>query len=198
MAVEPIDFDVALSGRPRLEGDAPGPDEPEGLGPPPIEELPAPPVPGWTPQEAARVVGGGVANVTIILYAMRWKAAPAAELAPAIAGNPEVEFPLMGAGLAPVLDLVAPKGSPAAIGVSLTAGIGEVVTAIARRSDVLQQPPRKRAPGPGAPAPQGAPAPASPQAPAPAPEREGGKFRFEGKALEVLRDEPELTGVGIE
>lgn len=148
---------------------------------------------GWTPQEAAQVVGGVVANLTLALYAIRWHAPPAAELWPAIAGNPTTEFPLMGAGLAPVLDFMAPKGSAAAIGVSLTAGLGELVGAIARRSSVLDvPPPAKPSPGatPSSPAPTTAPAEASPGS---------NGFRFRGPGLEVLdRAESPLAGMGIE
>jgi hypothetical protein len=142
-------------------------------------------VTGWSQDEAAQVVGGMVANLTIVLYAVKWKAPPPMELAPQIAGNPKAEFPLLGAGLAPILDFVAPKGSAAAVGVSLTAGVGELLAAVARRSAVLQVAPKDK------PRPAAGGAPEAATAPAPAPSS-GNGFRYSGDALRVLQggDDP--------
>ena len=180
---EAVEFDVPSAGAPALDGGevAQGPD---------AAAQPATvlmPVPGWTQKEAARVVGGLVANVTLAMYAFRWRTAPAPELWPAIAGDPEREFPLMGAGLAPVLDFLAPKGSAAAVGVSLTAGGGEIIGAMARRWEVINTAPSR-------PRPAAAPT-AEPQAAA-APSGEG--FRFTGEALRVLQSDEAYAGVGVE
>lgn len=184
-----VEFDVQASAEgPKLEGQEASP--PEGSAETATALMP---VPGWTAPEAARVVGGAVANVTLMLYALRHHAPPAPELWPAIAGDPEREFPLMGAGLAPVLDFIAPKGSLAAIGVSLTAGLGELIGAMARRAPVLATPPPPKAqPGPAA------AAEADPRRAA-APSEEGGGFRYQGDQLRVLREaENPLVGFGVE
>lgn len=184
---DPVDFELVAGGEPNL-GDQ------EGAGPDPLAEGVSilAPVVGWTAQEAAKVVGGLVANLTLALYAFKHQAPPPAELWPYIAGHPEQEFPLMGAGLAPVLDFVAPKGSAAAVGVSLTAGAGELIGAFARRAPIINTPPPEKARPAGS-----APSPAAQPSPAPA----GGEargFRFSGEALRVLQpDEGPLPGVGI-
>lgn len=181
---EPVEFEVPDAGEPAL-GDA---------AQPPSDIKLLAPIPGWTPDEAAQVVGGMVANVTIVLYAVKWKAPPPMELAPAIAGNPALEFPLLGAGLAPMLDLIAPKGSPQATGVSLAAGVGELVSAIARRSAVLNVPPKQDRPPVGAPA--AAAAPQQPATAAPAPD---GGFRFNRDQLTVLaRAQNPYADLGME
>jgi hypothetical protein len=185
---EAVEFDIPDAGAPRLDGqDAPDVSQ----GPDPHAQLPLPlmPVPGWTQEEASRVVGGAIANVTLLMYAVRWHEAPAPELWPVIAGDPEREFPLMGAGLAPVLDFIAPKGSPQAVGVSLTAGVGEVIGAMARRWPVVNTaPPKARA----APAPAAAPAAAAGAS-------EGQGFKFTGDQLRVLeRADEGLAAMGIE
>lgn len=179
---EAVEFEVPSAGAPILDGQ-------EGPGQaPPVEELAAAvPVPGWTQQEAARVIGGLVSGLTTAMYVIRYQAPPAAELVPHIAGDPEREFPLLGMSLAPILDLVAPKGSPAAIGVGLGAGVSEVMTAMARRGGVLNSPPPKA---------RAADAAAEPAAAAP-PDGQG--FRYRGDLLRVLQhDEAVLTGTGIE
>lgn len=147
-------------------------------------------VPGWTQVEAARVIGGLVAGITTALYVVKHQAPPAVELVPAIAGDPEREFPLLGMSLAPILDLVAPKGSAAAIGVGLGAGVSELMTAMARRMPVLAVSPNSKA--------MGAPAPAA-AAPErrPAPGGNAGGFKFSGDALRVLSHEQPLTGLGL-
>lgn len=140
---------------------------------------------GWTPEEASSVVGGMVANLTIVMYAMKWRATPPMELMPVIAGDPKTEFPMLGISLAPILDILAPKGGAAAVGVSLSAGVGEIVGAVARRSQVLMTaPPQKQAP-----APRPGPAP-QPQAPV----EESGSFKFSGDQLRVLQSPYEQLG----
>jgi hypothetical protein len=184
---EAVEFDVPAAGAPNLDGQGGGPDVSQGPDGFAAGATPLMPVPGWTQDEAARVVGGAIANVTLLMYAVRWHEAPAPELWPVIAGDPEREFPLMGAGLAPVLDFLAPKGSPQAVGVSLTAGVGEVIGAMARRWQVVNTaPPKTR--------------PASPTAePAPAASSEAQGFRYSGEALRVLeRAEEPMVGFGLE
>lgn len=181
-----IEIEVPAAGAPALEGQD-GPPVTEGPDQFAAAATSLMPVPGWTQDEAARVVGGVLANVTLVMYAMRWHAAPAPELWPVIAGDPPREFPLMGAGLAPVLDFLAPKGSAAAVGVSLTAGIGEVIGAMARRWEVVNTAPPTARPAAG-------PAPAPTPSPAPSGD---GAFRFSRSELRVLEDGP-LAGLGIE
>lgn len=183
---EPVEFEVPSAGAPVLDGQD-GPEVTEGPDQFAAAATSLMPVPGWTQDEAARVVGGVVANVTLVMYWARWKGAPAPELWPVIAGDPPREFPLMGAGLAPVLDFLAPKGSAAAVGVSLTAGVGEIIGAMARRWEVVNTAPPVGRPAAAAAPP---PAPARPAAP------EGG-FRFSRSELRVLEDSP-LAGLGIE
>lgn len=184
---EAVEFEVPDPGSPNL---GEGGDVSEGPDANAQAAIPLMPVPGWTQDEAAGVVGGLLANATLVLYYMRWQKPPALELWPAIAGDPPREFPLMGAGLAPVLDFVAPKGSPQAIGVSISAGLGEVVRAMATRWPLVNTPPARAAAA-------GAPAPA-PAAAAPAAEGEG--FRFRGADLRVLEraEESAYAGVGLE
>jgi hypothetical protein len=188
---EAVEFDVPDPGTPRLDGQEgddqvqPGPDAAAGAA------TALMPVPGWTPQEAAQVVGGLVANLTLAMYAIRWQQAPAPALWPHIAGQPQQEFPLMGAGLAPVLDFIAPKGSVQAIGVSLTAGVGELIGAMARRWEVVNTAPPKA---------QGAGQPVAEQPAGPPASSEAGQgFHFKGEALHVLRraDDSPLVGLGL-
>lgn len=184
MSTDAAVFEVPSAGAPNLDGQdgAPVQQGPDAFA---TNATALMPVPGWTQDEAARVVGGLVANVTLLMYVMRWQAAPAAELWPAIAGDPPSEFPLMGAGLAPVLDFIAPKGSLQAVGVSLTAGLGEFIGAMARRAPVINTPPPKaRSDTPAG------------ERPAPAAPSEAGGFRFTGDALRVL--EQPYAGVGVE
>lgn len=181
-----VEFDVREAGPPNLDGQdgAPvtqGPDEFAGAA------TALMPVPGWTQQEAARVIGGLVAGVTTAMYVVRYREAPAAELVPYIAGQPEQEFPLLGMSLAPILDMLAPKGSAAAIGVGLGAGISEVMGAIARRMPVLATPPKAR------PA-----AAAAPDVTASAAPSEGRGFHFSGDQLRMLDGDPALAGIGLE
>lgn len=185
---EAVEFEVPDPGTPSLNGQ-----DGEGVtsGPDPFADAATAlmPVPGWTQQDAARVIGGLVAGLTTAMYVVRYKAAPAAELVPYIAGHPEQEFPLLGMSLAPILDLIAPKGSAAAVGVGLGAGISEVMGAMARRMPVLATPPPKARPG----------AAAAPDTAAPAAPSEGRGFRFRAEDLHVLRqDEQPLAGLGIE
>lgn len=185
--MEAVEFHVPDAGAPRLEGQADG-DQVE-RGPDPYAEAATAlmPVPGWTAQEAAQVVGGLVANLTLAMYAIRWQQAPGPELWPRIAGDPQREFPLMGAGLAPVLDFLAPKGSAAAIGVSLTAGVGELIGAMARRWDVVNTAPSQSPVAPAA------------EAPTAPPPTEGEGFKYQGAELRVLRQaEGAYAGIGIE
>jgi len=191
--VNEVAYDVEDPGAPRLDGAEDG-DQVEAAAPDELGDQVAKPslMPsGWTEGEAARVVGGMVAGLTTVLYAMRYRQPPAVELVPAIAGDPEREFPLLGMSLAPILDMMAPKGSPAAIGVGLGAGLSELLGAVARRAPVLATPPA----GAGAPlrvtsAPTPAPAP-------PAAEDTPGNFRFTGADLEVLRGGPEPAYAGF-
>jgi hypothetical protein len=184
---EAVEFEVQDHGQPVLDGQPAA----DGQQAPPVDEpLAAVPVPGWTQQEAARVIGGLVAGITTAMYVFRFQAAPAPELVPAIAGDPEREFPLLGMSLAPILDLVAPKGSAAAVGVGLGAGVSELMGAMARRMPVLQSPPPQQRPqGP----------PPAPAAARPAPAEGATGFRFSGDALHVLRrEEDALLGTGLE
>lgn len=188
MSAEPVEFEVPSGGAPALDGQdgdqvSSGPDQFADAA------TALMPVPGWTQQEAARVIGGLVSGITTALYVIRYQGPPAAELVPHIAGNPDQEFPLLGMSLAPILDLIAPKGSAAAVGVGLGAGISEVMGAMARRMPVLATPPPKARPG-------AAPAADAPASAAPS---EARGFRFRGEALHVLeRAEGPLTGFGIE
>lgn len=188
---EPVVFDVPESGAPALEG-GDQPSQPAGA----VDQLPQVlVVPGWTQEEAARVIGGAVAGLTTVLYVMRYQAPPAAELVPAIAGDPEREFPLMGMSLAPILDLLAPKGSPQAVGVGLGAGFYELMGAMARRLPVLQVAPRDAAP---APRPAAAAAPSQAATAGAATSGEG--FKYSGEQLRVLQREAaaeSLAGLGI-
>lgn len=182
---EPSEFEVTVGGAPKLDDSQDVQDGPDQYASAATALIP---LPGWTQDEAARVVGGMVANATLVMYVVRWRAAPAPELWPLIAGDPPREFPLLGAGLAPVLDFLAPKGSLPAIGVSLTAGAGEVIGAMARRWEVVNTAP----PPPARPA----AAPAEPRAAA-APTGEG--FRFTGEGLRILREQDGYAvGMGIE
>lgn len=181
---EPVEFEVPDAGAPRLDGQDAG-DVQSGPDAFAQQATVLMPVPGWTQDEAAKVVGGLVANVTLLMYAVRWHEAPAPELWPYIAGNPEQEFPLMGAGLAPVLDFLAPKGSPQAVGVSLSAGVGEIIGAMARRWQVVNTAPPKAQPGAGR------------AAEPPAASSEAGGFKFSGEALRVLQGDESLTGLGL-
>jgi len=186
---EAVEFDVVDAGAPRLDGQD-GPDVTQGPDPYAQAATSLMPVPGWTQDEAARVVGGAIANVTLLMYAVRWHEAPAPELWPVIAGDPEREFPLMGAGMAPILDFIAPKGSPQAVGVSLTAGVGEVIGAMARRWQVVNTapPPKARPAETRAAEPQHAAA-----------SSEGQGFRYTGDQLRVLeRADEGLGAMGIE
>lgn len=182
---EAVEFDVVNAGAPALDGQ--GGDQ---VGPDQVAEGTAAvvAVPGWTQAEAARVIGGLVAGLTTAMYVIRYQAPPAAELVPQIAGDPEREFPLLGMSLAPILDVIAPKGSAAAVGVGLGAGISEVMGAMARRMPVLATPPPKARPG--------AAAAADPKASAAPPEARG--FHFTGEELRVLQDEQPLAGIGLE
>lgn len=184
---EAVEFDVPDAGAPRLDGQE-GPEVTQGPDPYADAATALMPVPGWTQAEAARVIGGLVAGVTTAMYIVRYQAPPAAELVPYIAGNPEQEFPLLGMSLAPILDLIAPKGSAMAVGVGLGAGVSELMGAMARRMPVLATPPPKARPG-------AAPAADAPASAAPS---EGRGFQFTGKELRVLDDEQPLTGLGIE
>lgn len=184
---EAVEFDVVDPGAPNLDGQD-GTPVTEGPDAYATAATPLMPVPSWTQDEAARVVGGLVANITLAMYAFRWQAAPAPELWPRIAGDPVCEFPLMGAGLAPVLDFLAPKGSAAAVGVSLTAGAGEVIGAMARRWDVINTAPPAAQPPPRA-VPAEQPAAAAASAPR--------SFRFRSGELRVLQDDA-LAGLGLD
>ena len=189
---EAVEFAVPDAGAPRLDGQEGGDQVQQGPDLQAEQATALMPVPSWTQDEAAQVVGGLVANVTLAMYAFRWHEAPAPELWEAIAGDPKREFPLMGSGLAPVLDFLAPKGTPQAVGVSLTAGAGEVIGAMARRWAVINTAPPPKAQRP-------APAAAAQPASAPGPEDGGEGFRFRGPQLEVLRRaESPLAGMGIE
>lgn len=184
---EPMEFEVPDAGTPNLGDAGERPDGPD----PYTEPSALVPVLGWTADEAAKVVGGMVANVTLALYAFKHKAPPPVAIWPYIAGNPGQEFPLLGAGLAPVLDFVAPKGGAAAVGVSLTAGAGELIGAFARRAPLLNTPPSSSSPS--------APAPAAAE-PRPAAASNGesaGGFKFKGDALRVLQREEPLSGLGL-
>jgi hypothetical protein len=187
---EPVEFETGDVGAPRLDGQ----DAPEGAEQtytdPYAEQAAAMAMPaGWTPGEAAQVVGGLVATITTAVYAMRWQAVPSPDLVPHIAGNPEQEFALLGMSLAPVLDRIAPKGSAAAVGVGLGAGVSEVLGAMVRRMPVLSVPPPDRRRQTAA-APQPAPA---------AQGEESGGFRYSGDQLRVLqRADSPLTGMGLE
>jgi len=185
---EAVEFDVPDAGAPNLDGQEGGPDVTEGPDPYAQQATPLMPVPGWTQQEAARVIGGLVGGITTAMYVIRYQAPPAAELVPYIAGNPEQEFPLLGMSLAPILDMIAPKGSAAAVGVGLGAGVSEVMGAMARRMPVLATPPPKARAG-------RAPTAEQPQPAAPS---EGKGFRFSGDALRVLQQDDALAGMGIE
>lgn len=178
---DPVEFDVPEAGEPRL-GDDLGDGYSSDAVPPTQPVI----ITGWTPEEAARVVGGIVSGITTAMYVIRYQAPPGAELVPYIAGDPPREFPLLGAGLAPVLDALAPKGSPAAVGVSLGAGISELMGAMARRMPVLRTPPpQQRTPPPTPP-------------PAPAAAAEAGGFRYSGSELRVLqRDEDAYAAMGV-
>lgn len=189
MSPEAVEFDVPAAGAPNLDGQG-GPEVSQGQDPYAQQATALMPVPGWTQDEAAKVVGGMVANVTLLMYAMRWHQAPAPNLWPLIAGEPESEFPLMGAGLAPVLDFIAPKGSPQAVGVSLGAGVGELIGAMARRWEVVNTAPPTARPGAAA---------ASTEPRASAAPSEGEGFRFRGPDLRVLAQaEHPLAGFGFE
>jgi hypothetical protein len=184
-----VEFDVGDVGTPRLDGQEES--SAEEVAPQPVTTLAV--VVGWTPEEASKVVGGLVANITLALYLARHHAPPPVELWPFIAGDPVSEFPLLGTGLAPVLDFVAPKGSPAAVGVSLGAGAGELIGAFARRAQLLDT----------APAPQGRPAaPASATRPAEpaaaAANGDGRGFRFSSDQLRVIEDGDSLAGLGLQ
>jgi hypothetical protein len=186
---EAVEFDVLDAGPPRLDGQEGGDQVEQGADPSAEQASAVVPVPGWTQKEAAQVIGGMVAGLTTALYVVKHQAPPPAELVPYIAGNPEQEFPLLGMSLAPILDMLAPKGSPQAIGVGLGAGLSEVMTAIARRVPVINTPPPKAQQGP---------APAA-ERPAPAAASDGEGFRFKGDALHVLqRAETPLEGFGIQ
>lgn len=181
---EAVEFDVPSAGAPHLDGGDQVTDGPDAAA---AAATPLIPAPGWTQDEAARVVGGLVANLTLAMYGMRWHAIPEPELWPALAGDPPNEFPLMGAGVAPVLDFLAPKGSPQAIGVSLTAGTSEIFAAMARRWEVINTAPPTARPTP-------APA-ADPRAPAASSEA---GFRYRGDQLRVLESDGALAGLGFE
>lgn len=186
---EPVEFEVEDTGAPRLgeQASADAAENPEPTAAAGVLVT----VPGWTQDEAARVVGGGIANLTLLLYVTRWHAAPAPELWPVIAGDPPREFPLLGAGLAPVLDFLAPKGSAAAVGVSLTAGMGEVIGAMARRMHVLAAPPQAQLAG--APAPEAGPPPDGVGA-----EAARDRFHFTPEQLRVIqRAQDPMAGMGI-
>lgn len=182
-----IEIEVHDAGAPLLDGQEGGAEQ---AVPDPYADIAAAVVPGWTQAEAARVIGGMVAGLTTALYLVRYQAPPAPELVPAIAGQPEQEFPLLGMSLAPILDLIAPKGSAAAIGVGLGAGISEVMGAMVRRMPVLSTPPPDRRPA----APPHAAAPPADAAAA------GDGFRYRGPELEVLRraETSPLTGLGLD
>lgn len=182
----PIEFDVPEQGTPNLEDsptDDQSPDQPA------LTAIAAPV--GWTPEEAAHVVGGAVSLITTAMYLVKYHQPPAAELVPMIAGNPPLEFPLMGAGLAPILDLVAPKGSAAAVGVSLGAGVSELMGAMARRMPVMAIAPKQK---PAAPV--GNPANQPPAAAPPEPPSNGG-FRFRRDELSVLQDQDAYASMGV-
>lgn len=186
---EPMEFEVPDPGAPNL-GDGAG-EQAQGQDPSADAAALAAVVPGWTQAEAARVIGGLVAGITTAMYVLKHHAPPAVELVPAIAGDPEREFPLLGMSLAPILDAVAPKGSAAAVGVGLGAGVSELMTAMARRMPVLAVAPQQKA--------MGAPAPAAAAQPRQAPAGDGGGFKFSGDALRVLRNQEQpLIGMGIE
>jgi hypothetical protein len=186
---ETVEFDVPDAGAPNL-GDQDDSGSAPDTGADSFPLLAA--IPGWTPQEAAKVVGGMVANVTLALYAWRHHAPPPVELWPYIAGEPEREFPLLGAGLGPVLDFLAPKGSAAAVGVSLSAGTGELIGAFARRAPILDTPPKDaRSATPAA-------RPAERPAPAPAAAENGRGFRFRADDLRVLQPDDPLMGLGLQ
>jgi hypothetical protein len=191
---EPVEFELGDSGAPRLSGQEGQEGQEQPYADPYAEQAAAAMVAplGWTPDEGARVIGGLVATVTTILYAIRYKAPPAPALVPAIAGDPEREFPLLGMSLVPVLDVIAPKGSAAAVGVGLGAGVSELMGAMVRRMPVLTVPP----PGRGS-APDARPAPASPSAAA---AEDSGGFAFKGDQLRTLAraDGGALTGLGLE
>src|SRR2546430_357114 len=119
-----------------------------------------------------------VTGLTTTLYMMKHHAPPAAELVPYITKDPAKEFPLLGTSLAPILDLVAPKGSAAAVSVGLEAGISELMGAITRRMPVLATPPPKKD--------QQQPAQPQPEQPAQPPD---GGFRYSGDQLRVLQSQ---------
>ncbi|OLE23423.1 MAG: hypothetical protein AUG49_15930 [Catenulispora sp. 13_1_20CM_3_70_7] len=192
---EPVEFELGDTGTPRLSGQEGQEGAEQPYTDPYAEQATAAMVAplGWTPAEGARVIGGLVATVTTILYAIRYQAAPAPDLVPAIAGDPEREFPLLGMSLVPILDLVAPKGSAAAVGVGLGAGVSELMGAMVRRMPVLTVPPPDRRTAPGA-----RPAPAT--SPSAAAAEDSGGFAFKGDQLRTLAraDGGALTGLGLE
>lgn len=181
---EPIEFDVPEQGSPNLGGDPQADqlpqDQPEVLVPAQL---------GWTATEAAQVVGGAVSLITTAMYVFKYHEPPAVELVPMIAGNPPMEFPLFGAGLAPILDLVAPKGSAAAVGVSLGAGVSELMGAMARRMPVMAIPPKPK------PRVQEVPAPAAAGAAPPPPD--GGGFKFRRDELQILQEQDAYQAIGV-
>lgn len=182
---EPVTFEVPEAGPPRLgDGSEGGDDQPELEQPTQQLAIQI----GWSQEEASMVVGGVIANLTLAMYAMKWKAVPDAELWPLIVGDPKSEFPLMGAGLAPILDFIAPKNSAAAVGISLTAGVGEVISAAARRAEVVGTKPKQQT--------QQGPAP-QPQPAAAAPSAEPGGFKFNPNDLAALRNQDAYAGMGI-
>lgn len=163
--MDDLEFSVAEAGEPRL--DAPEASET------PVQPLNTPAPTGWTQDEAAQVVGGWLSTGFAVAYLVRWQAPPGHELWPAIAGDPKSEFPILGATLAPLLDFLAPKGSAMAVGVGASAGIGELIGALARRSQVLSVPPPQRQERPAQ--------PASPPA-----QEESGNFKFTQQDLSVF------------
>lgn len=186
---EAVEFEIPDAGAPNLGGQDGAEDAPDAG----AESFPLlAPIPGWTPPEAAKVVGGMVANVTLALYLWKHHAPPPVELWPYIAGEPEREFPLLGAGLAPVLDFLAPKGSAAAVGVSLSAGTGELIGAFARRAPILDTPPKDSRSTPAQRPAERAPAPA------PTAAENGRGFRFRGDDLRVLQPDDPLMGLGLQ
>jgi hypothetical protein len=190
--VTDVEFSVEDPGAPRLDGQEGG-DQVAGDQVPgaDVDQLVAPTAQlapaGWTAEEAAKIVGGAVAGLTTFAYWARWHQPPGLELLPEITGDPEHEFPLLGAGLAPVLDMLAPRGSPQAIGLSLGAGVSELFGGVVRRLPVLErQPPQQ----------QRAATAAAP-APAPVDDAPPGSFRFRREDLAVLGPEGAYDGLGI-
>ena len=182
---EAVEFDVPEAGAPNLGGEG----QESAYDQQAAAQVQVPViVTGWQPDEAARVIGGMVAGLTTVLYVMRHQAPPAAELVPYIAGDPPREFPLLGMSLAPILDVIAPKGSAAAVGVGLGAGISELMGAMARRLPVISTPPPDK---------QQAPRPQEKAKAAPVPDPGG--FSYSGDHLRVLQQaEGAYAGVGVD